>query len=213
MARYIRVLANGDVKSPHEFLELDAAPEAAGDPGYLNPAKGRWAVFVDERPDFDARWQDLVRTMPANVPSGPVEVGYAVVDRPAETVLAERLQQLEADRYARETGGMTINGITISTDRDSVQLIDSLQGTLRDEIISSVRFKSAGGQIIAGDLALVNLLRQQLTLFHQALRNNEADHIEAMSAILEDEEIENKAEAIGTHDAGTGWASKVVTVP
>lgn len=119
-------------------------------------------------------------------------------------VVASTNARLKQYRYEREIGGMSIDGIAILTDRESQGLIDSLHGVLRDEIISSVKFSSAGGVTIDCNFALATVLRTAVTLYVQGCRNNEADHADAMALI-------GTAQARAAYDFTTGWPSNVVT--
>ncbi len=120
-------------------------------------------------------------------------------------VAASMKARLAAYRYERETGGMTVNGIAILTDRDSQGLIDSMQRLLADEVIASVRFKSAAGTLIACNLALATALRSAVGVYVQGCRNKEADHAEALAEL-------DTAQERAAYDFTAGWPSSVVTV-
>jgi hypothetical protein len=125
--------------------------------------------------------------------------------RPLAEVQAERLAALADYRYRHEVSGVAIDGIAIDTDRESQGLIDSLFGVLRDQVISSVRFKSAAGVVVTCDLAVATLLRAKVTLFVQACRNREAEHIDAMAA------LDETSAACAAYDVTTGWPSRVIS--
>lgn len=111
---------------------------------------------------------------------------------------AEALARLAAHRYERETAGIVINGVAIQTDRDSQALIDALQRSLADGIVSSVAFKTAAGQIVNADISTATAIRNAVVLHVQACRSKEAEHAQAVAALT-------SIASVDAYDVTTGW--------
>lgn len=82
---------------------------------------------------------------------------------PAE--LAERLAMTKsvckdaiiALRYAKETGGITLNGATIRTDRESQALISGAKALAEAEPAEMVDFKAASGWVTLGSATMIGI--------------------------------------------------------
>lgn len=227
----IRVEANGDIRVPHEFhvFESDPAdatvgtpdvldeetgavitPGTKGGPGWLHEGKGRWARFVDEPPAFDPAIQTRARTVPANVPSGPVTVEYAVSLIPLTDLKAARLAALAEYRWQRELAGVSWNGITLdTTDRGKGLLHGAMTRLQRRPEGTTTRWKAAPGVEFPIDLATAEAAFDALADHVDALFAKELDHAAAIVAVEAGGEVTEieAAEAVATYDFTTGWPS------
>lgn len=70
-------------------------------------------------------------------------------------------------RYAVETGGVTVNGVSVATDRDSQSMVANAYAGMQASGATSVRFKAASGWI---ELSLDQLKAVALAVF---------DHVQA----------------------------------
>lgn len=196
---FVLVDADGAVRDVRRHFDVDPATLRHGEEGYLNPAKARWARFVDAPEDhpFDARWQVRTRTRPPNVPSGNVEVAYEVAARPLADVKAERLAALAAHRYAIETGGIDIGGASIRTDLESQSKIAGAHALVTAEPSTVIDWKGAAGWVQL-DAATMTAIALAVGTHIQACYSAERTHAEAIEAC-------ETAAAAGTYDFTDGW--------
>ncbi len=81
----------------------------------------------------------------------PVAIGWSYAEEGfvAPPVVAPEAGQLRAyaasRRYAVETGGLTVDGATIATDRDSQSLISGAYAYVQAASVTTVSFKSQSG--------------------------------------------------------------------
>jgi len=161
--------------------------------------------------DREGRWIDGLASLAPEelLPLGWERMAAATLS-PADQAVAEPLvraslnARLAEHRYNHEVGGIVFSGIAILTNRESQSLIDSMHGLLRDEVMGSVKFKSADGVVVICDLSMATALRTAVGLFVQAARNAEADHSAEIAAIGAD------AVTLAAYDFTTGWPSRVV---
>ncbi len=195
------VLRAGDV------LEASARRESAEVPPSLALVKGFWATEIDAPPDFDPAYQR--RTGPTwsivepvydgeeLISYGTATAAYVVENLALEDVQAARIAALEAFRYARETAGLTLGGMTIATDDRSKALIAGAYSAALAEVVTSFKWKTPAG-FVALDAAQVIAAAEAVAVFVQACFSNEADHRAAILAL-------ESAEAVAAYDFSTGW--------
>jgi hypothetical protein len=118
--------AEGTTRTDPEQYTADAAFMAAGN-----------AVVVEAPPAYDSAYQVLGWTGSA----------WTVTDKPLAEVLAARKEAVTALRYAKETGGIVLNGAAIRTDRESQALINGAKLLAEAEPAEVVDFKAASGWV------------------------------------------------------------------
>jgi hypothetical protein len=101
---------------------------------------------------------------PLRTAKGTWEQTWVVVSLPAEqkaellvAAKAERLAELAATRWAKETGGIVRNGMTISTDRESQGLVNGALALVSADITRVIDWKGANGwiQLDAGTVQII----------------------------------------------------------
>lgn len=116
-----------------------ARSEMGGDP---NPAKG-FAWIADNPPSFDPATQ--TRTESVSIPVDATEVPYTVSDISIGTLRAKWKAELAAIRYAKEVGGIVLNGVPISTDRQDQAMVTGAMVAFSSGAVSEIKWKSAAG--------------------------------------------------------------------
>jgi hypothetical protein len=197
MTLHVFVLATGEITGTTREFEVDPSTILPGEDGYLAPAKGRWARVVDEPPAFDARWQSRAATRPDVVAEGDVEVEYAVAARPLAEVKATRMAALAAYRYERETGGITLGGASIRTDRESQALVSGAFQLVQIAPETVIDWKGSAGWVQL-DAATMAAIAVAVATHVQACFSAEKTHAEAIDACA-------TAEEAGTYDFTAGW--------
>lgn len=173
------VLANGDV-----VLEV------------LGPMPARDLYRYEEVHSAPAAHQRS--TAPAySLDGDTITATFALEDRPLEKVRAEKLAALAAHRYAIETGGITVGGADIGTDRDDQAMITGTLVGFQSGTLTSVRWKGAGG-FATLDAAAFLPLASAVAQHVEACFAREADHAAAISALT-------TAAEVATYDYTTGW--------
>lgn len=133
-----------------------------------------------------------------------VETVYETFEKSLDTVKAERKALASAQRYAVETGGITIGGSTIRTDRESQGLVNGAYSLARDMIdghvpAQPIDFKGANGweQIEPEDMVAVG---RAVALHVQACFSRER----ALHRQIDDA---GDVEAVLAIDVMAGWPS------
>ena len=133
-----------------------------------------------------------------------VETVYETFEKSLDTVKAERKALASAQRYAVETGGITIGGSTIRTDRESQGLVNGAYSLARDMIdghvpAQPIDFKGTNGweQIEPEDMVAVG---RAVALHVQACFSRER----ALHRQIDDA---GDVEAVLAIDVMAGWPS------
>jgi|GEM_PF-994319 hypothetical protein len=114
-----------------------------------------------------------------------------------EETKTNKLAGLAAYRFQKETAGMTLNGITIRTDRESQAMISGAKSYLDANPESVIDWKGANGwaQI---DRATLLTIGQGVGAYVQACFSREQAHSAAIEALT-------TAEGVEAYDFTTGW--------
>jgi hypothetical protein len=112
-------------------------------------------------------------------------------------VLADKLSELAAYRYDKETGGITVSGMTIKTDRESQNMIAGakLYSDLNESIL--IDWKATNGWVQI-DRATILTISQAVASHVQACFSNEKVHDSAIALLSTIAEIE-------AYNITTGW--------
>lgn len=148
-------------------------------------------------PEFDPYTQGLDGPTLA-LAGDVVTASWAVEDLPPEEA-AEKLEaakaakraEIAAARYAQETGGLALNGMTIRTDRESQSLITGAALKAMQDSTYSCRWKTESG--------FVELTAQQILAIADAVRAHVQscfDHEADLTALIDAAETGEEVEAI-----------------
>lgn len=116
---------------------------------------------------------------------------------PFETVKQQKLSALAALRYQHETAGITLNGMTIETDRQSQALITGAWSFSQLNPAVLIDWKAESGWIQI-DAATISAIAGAVATHVQACFSNERIHAEAIAALA-------TCEAVTNYDLTTGW--------
>jgi hypothetical protein len=129
---------------------------------------------------------------------------YPAEPRPLYRVKKDKLSEIAEARWKNETGGLTVQGMTIDTSRESQALITgaALQATL--DPTYTCHWKTAGGFVnltAANVLAVAVAARQHVQGYFDreaelSARVEEATTVGEVQAIVWDEEPEDSEEAV-----------------
>jgi len=110
----------------------------------------------------------------------------------------ERLATLAAYRYAVETGGITVGGITVATDRESQAMLTGAWVRLQQAPDLLIDWKGETGWTQL-DKSSIDALAAAVGTHVQACFTAERVHAEAIMALVED------VEEIDGYDVDAGW--------
>jgi len=183
--RYTFVKPDGTLGQSQDFP--GAAPAIAAN-------KGRW--LPDTPPSYDPLVYTIAPVMP--VPANATSIGYTQTIRPAADVLADKLAQLAALRFQKETAGIVVGGVSIKTDRESQALINGAYNSLKNGLLSSIDWKGANGWVTV-TLAQLDPIAQAVASHVQACFTRERQHNDAIQLVV------NNQVQVSAYDITTGW--------
>lgn len=126
--------------------------------------------------------------------------GTALVRDPALILArkkADRLSELAAYRYEKETSGITLNGVAIETNRESQALINGAWSFSQLNPAVLIDWKGANGWIQI-DAATIAAIAGAVATHVQACFSTERVHAEAIAAL-------ETSEAVQSYDITGGW--------
>jgi len=107
------LIKDNQVLKSHDF-ESDTPP-------ILHKNKGVWVPRTVINPFYDPAIQ--IKTLAQTVNKNSTTWEYVISDIPLETIKANKLSEIADARYQAEIAGISMNGTTIKTDRESQALI------------------------------------------------------------------------------------------
>jgi len=122
----------------------------------------------------------------------PVQPNSVVVAVPAPTLdelKILKIAEIAAWRYAEETGGIVVDGLPITTDRDSQVAVTSAYANLKNGLISSVNWKTANGSWVTLELAEFEQIAKQVALHVQACFTQERQLVELVNKATSGEAV------------------------
>lgn len=130
----------------------------------------------------------------------PDENGYPIaIDQPKPVITQSfLLDEVASKRWQVETGGVSIGGIPIATDRESQSQLSSSYNSLKNTLISDTLWKAADGNFILVTLADIEPIAQTVASHVRACFAAEHAHFQAISV------LDTQAE-LDTYDINTGW--------
>lgn len=110
----------------------------------------------------------------------------------------EVFQAVANNRYNFEVGGVTVNGITIQTDRESQSTVNAAYTTLKNHLVETIDWKGTNGwtQI---DLTTIEFFAKTIAEHTQYSFTQERIHSEAIDAITTFEDLI-------AHNTNTGFS-------
>lgn len=118
--------------------------------------------------------------------------------RTATQARAEKLAALAAHRYAVETGGIVVGGLSVVTDRESQAMVNGTYSSLKDGLILDTEWKGVNGWMVV-TLAEIQPIAQAVAMHVRACFANERAHTIAINILPDD------VARIDNYDITTGW--------
>jgi hypothetical protein len=115
----------------------------------------------------------------------------------AEETMARKLSALAAYRYEKETGGITVNGVGIDTDRESQAMLNGAMTFFAWNPTALIDWKGINGWVQV-DKDTLEAVAKVVAAHVQACFSNEKAHAAAIRALTTKETIE-------AYDYTTGW--------
>lgn len=173
---------------------LGQTRDFADAPPAIAPNKGRW--LPDNPPAFNPMTHTIARVEP--VSPGATSIPYSVTLRQPADVLADKLAELAALRYEKETAGITVAGASIKTDRESQATLASAYTSMKNGLLAQVDWKASNGWVTV-TLAQLEPIAQAVAAHVQACFSRERALASALQAI-----VDNPV-AVADYDISTGW--------
>jgi len=151
------------------------------------PVVGVEAKDIIERYNPTAQWYNSTLTY-QDVPVGLEGSSAPYVETSLATVKSTKLAQLADWRYALEVSGVTVDGIAVSTSRQSQAQLTSTYNNLKDGLISSVEWKQIGGSFATLNLTQMEKIVAAVALHVQTSFSTEkfySEQIKACTTIAE----------------------------
>lgn len=102
---------------------------------------------------------------------------------------AAKYEEIAAARYAAETGGCTVDGVTIATDRGSQALLTAAVVTARLDLEFKTRWKCADGRFVTLDAMQLRAIGDAVTAHVEACFAREAELVELIDAAATPDEL------------------------
>ena len=115
-----------------------------------------------------------------------------------EAAKEQKLAALAAKRFEVETGGTTLNGIPVATDRESVAIITAAYVAAKEDPEYAIRWKAAQGVFVTLDAQTIIATAHAARAHVQTCFDREADLTEAILAA-------ETVEALDAIDINAGW--------
>lgn len=119
--------------------------------------------------------------------------------RTKESLIAD----VATKRWQVETGGITIAGTPITTDRESQAQLTSAYTSLKGGLIMDTQWKAADGSFMLVTLAEIEPVAQVVASHVRACFAAEQAHDEAISALATQVDLDN-------YDVNMGWPGQIV---
>lgn len=128
------------------------------------------------------------------------ENGYPIaIDPPAPVrTMKSMLADIAAKRWTVETGGITVAGALIKTDRESQSQIISVYTSLKSALIADTPWKAADGYFTPTTLAELEPVAQAVAEHVRACFAAEQSHYDAINLLQTQAELES-------YDINSGW--------
>lgn len=183
---YTYKVLSSDLPAKCMVVEYSAEGYPTLQVGLPLPVVGVEARDIIERYNPTAQWYDSTLTY-QDVPVG-LEGSIPYVETSLDMAKLTKLAQLADWRYALEVGGVTVEGIAVSTSRQSQAQLTSTYANLKDGLISSVEWKQIGGSFATLNLTQMEKIVAAVALHVQTSFSTEkfySEQIKACTTIAE----------------------------
>jgi hypothetical protein len=177
---YTYKVLSSDVPAKCMVVEYSAAGYPTLQVGLPLPVTGVDVKTIIEMYAPTAQWYDSTLVY-QDVAVG-LEGSVPHVETSLATVKSTKLAQLADWRYKLEVGGVTVEGIMVSTSRQSQAQLTSIYNNLKDGLISSVEWKQIGGSFVTLDTAQMAKVVAAVALHVQASFSAEKTYSEQIKA-------------------------------
>jgi len=146
------------------------------------------------------------KTLPAELSSGKVisvnESGHPIAIAHPENVRSYSSLQAEiaAKRWEVETGGITVSGVQIKTDRESQSQLTSVYAMLKGGLVSDTQWKTADGLFTRVTLVEIEPIAQAVAEHVRACFYEERSHNDAIAMLQTQADLD-------AYDINAGWPS------
>lgn len=106
-----------------------------------------------------------------------------------EEIKAAKYGEIAAARYAAETGGCTVDGVTIATDRGSQALLTAAVVSARLDLEFKTRWKCADGRFVTLDAMQLRAIGDAVTAHVEACFAREGELCELIDAAQTPEDL------------------------
>jgi hypothetical protein len=152
------------------------------------PVVGVEARDIIERYAPTRQWYDSILTY-QDVPVG-LEGSTPYVETSLDMVKATKLAKLADWRYALEVSGVTVEGVMVSTSRQSQAQLTSTYNNLKDGLISSVEWKQIDGSFATLNLTQMKKIVAAVALHVQTSFSTEKIYSEQIKACTTIQEVD-----------------------
>lgn len=170
----------------------------------FNTATNQVAGYTDYPDEFSALpdfvvcdipngWDESLRDA-AEWVNGAIVINLALQ---LSRMKSAKIDELSALRYQHETAGITLNGMTIETDRQSQSLITGAWSISQINPAILIDWKGANGWVQI-DAATITAIAGAVAAHVQSCFSAERIHAEAIDSLETEEDI-------GQYDLTTGW--------
>lgn len=130
------------------------------------------------------------------------ESGHPIaITHPAKVRSYSSLQaEIAAKRWEVETGGITVSGVQIKTDRESQSQLTSVYAMLKSGLVSDTHWKTADGIFTLVTLVEIEPITQAVAEHVRVCFNEERSHNDAIAMLQTQAELD-------AYDIHTGWPS------
>lgn len=115
-----------------------------------------------------------------------------------EEAIKHKLQYLALLRYEKETSGVEFNGIKISTDRESVSILNSTLASLVNGFAETIEWKTDSGEFTSIDIITLTEISRQVFEHVQNCFKQENVHALNIKQLT-------SVEDVNAYDIESGW--------
>lgn len=150
--------------------------DGIGRRGYVNSMSGRAQLTADLTGVDDALLAEVLAAWgdKPTIPDDP--------EPTFEELKAAKYEEIAAARYTTETGGCTVDGVTIATDRGSQALLTAAVITARLDPEFKTRWKCANGRFVTFDAMQLRAIGDAVTAHIEGCFAREGDLCELINA-------------------------------
>ena len=157
--------------------------DGIGRRGYVNSTAGRAQLAADLTGVDDALLAEVLAVWgdEPTIPDDPTPT--------FEELKAAKYEEIAAARYAAETGGCTVDGVTIATDRGSQALLTAAVVTARLDPEFKTRWKCANGHFVSLDAMQLRAIGDAVIAHVEACFAREGELCEQIDAAETPEDL------------------------